>query len=162
MSLYCLKSFNDFLLHLQSSPKPHLWPIQPLLRAGGSSSTSGPLLSILHRLSERAQYAVAWLPPPGTLFPWISLTLFRFLLKCFLVRQTFPEHSLHWKGPIIDIPRHSLSTYQYLFLFIYHHLVFMESISLFMIYLPPLEGHFLKIRVYVWPNHHSSPASSTV
>ena len=149
MSLYCLKSFDDFLLHLQSSPKPLLRPIQPLLTAVGSSSTSAPLLFILHQLPEHAQYAVPWLPLPGTLFLWISLTLFRFMLKCFLVRQMFPEHSLHWKAPIIDIPRHSLSTYQYLFLFIYHHLVFMESICLFMVYLPPLEGQFLKTRVYV-------------
>lgn len=149
MSLYCLKSFDDFLLHLQSSPKPLLGPIQPCWQLWAHLLPLAPLLFILHQLPEHAQYAVPWLPPPGTLFPWISLTLFRFMLKCFLVRQMFPEHSLHWKAPIIDIPRHSLSTYQYLFLFIYHHLVFMESICLFMVYLPPLEGQFLKIRVYV-------------
>ena len=72
MSLYCLKSFDDFLLHLQSSPKPLLRPIQPLLTAVGSSSTSAPLLFILHQLPEHAQYAVPWLPLPGTLFLWIA------------------------------------------------------------------------------------------
>lgn len=111
----------------------HLLPLAPFSRfsidclrtcpvcCGLAASTWNPLpLDILIALQISAQML-----PRQTGVPWAFSTL-------------KSSHHRHTTSLSVHLP--------ILILFIYHHLVFMESApALFMIYLPPLEGHFLKI-----------------